>query len=96
MRRTANAYSTTASYSATRLLDPDNHRPLEVRREAEGETLSSALGLDAIGMDEKPYYRYFECNDYIRNSPGLSVQPPPEVIQMGQEEHARQLTIYTK
>lgn len=86
-------YSIRNSYSATSLDDPDNDKPLEIQREAGGPSLLEQLGMGWVDLADKPYYRYFNCPEYIRNLPRFG-PIPPEVLAMGQEYADEQRRTY--
>ncbi len=72
-------------YDGSTLNDPDNDRPLEVIRAGDQETILEKNFGDVtnVGLDEKPYYRYYDSPEYIRHLPSLYASIPDSIIELG-------------
>uniref|UniRef100_UPI000B2D2F05 type VI secretion system Vgr family protein n=1 Tax=Celeribacter ethanolicus TaxID=1758178 RepID=UPI000B2D2F05 len=64
------------------------------RFEAQGDipALGAGLGMRSVNLSEKPYYRYFDCPDYIRELPSIYSEVPDYVVELGKDYAEREET----
>lgn len=79
-------------FSARSLSDPDNDMPLEVSSRDAREIWLDRLGMRSVSLSEKPYYRYFDCPDYIRELPSIYSEVPDYVVELGKDYAEREET----